>query len=116
MNVPALVRKEFNLDERRIYLMGHSQGGGGARHLAEKYPETWAAVALLEAYSYSERHRTPMRISSSSRWRGGRLLVLLTCWFIMPRVRSAAVPARRFVAPDLSGLRQTKPVVVLTIG
>ena len=27
--------------------MGHSQGGGGARHLAEKYPDTWAAVALL---------------------------------------------------------------------
>jgi dienelactone hydrolase len=47
MNVLALVRKEFNIDERRIYLMGHSQGGGGARHLAEKYPETWAAVALL---------------------------------------------------------------------
>src|SRR5688572_8203559 len=47
MNVLALVRKEFNIDDRRIYLMGHSQGGGGARHLAEKYPDTWAAVALL---------------------------------------------------------------------
>lgn len=47
MNVLELVRKEFNIDDRRIYLMGHSQGGGGARHLAEKYPDTWAAVALL---------------------------------------------------------------------
>jgi dienelactone hydrolase len=47
MNVLALVRKEFNVDDRRIYLVGHSQGGGGARHLAEKYPDTWAAVALL---------------------------------------------------------------------
>jgi dienelactone hydrolase len=47
MNVLALVRNEFNVDDRRIYLMGHSQGGGGARHLAEKYPDTWAAVALL---------------------------------------------------------------------
>ena len=47
MNVLALVRKEINIDDRRIYLMGHSQGGGGARHLAEKYPDTWAAVALL---------------------------------------------------------------------
>ena len=47
MQVLALVRKEFNIDDRRIYLMGHSQGGGGARHLAEKYPDTWAAVALL---------------------------------------------------------------------
>ncbi|RPI62885.1 MAG: hypothetical protein EHM50_03175, partial [Lysobacterales bacterium] len=47
MNVLAIVREEFNVDDRRIYLMGHSQGGGGARHLAEKYPDTWTAVALL---------------------------------------------------------------------
>jgi dienelactone hydrolase len=47
MNVLARVRKEFDIDERRIYLMGHSQGGGGARHLAEKYPAIWAGVALL---------------------------------------------------------------------
>jgi predicted esterase len=47
MNVLAMVRKEFNIDDRRIYMMGHSQGGGGARHLAEKYPDIWAGVALL---------------------------------------------------------------------
>ncbi|MFO7324471.1 MAG: alpha/beta fold hydrolase [Pseudomonadota bacterium] len=47
MNVLELVRREFNIDERRIYLVGHSQGGGGARHLAEKYPDIWAGVALL---------------------------------------------------------------------
>ena len=53
MNVLALVRKEFNIDDRRVYLMGHSQGGGGARHLAEKYPDTWAAVALLAPALFS---------------------------------------------------------------
>lgn len=42
-----LVRRDFNIDEQRIYLVGHSQGGGGARHLAEKYPDIWAGVALL---------------------------------------------------------------------
>ncbi len=47
MNVLAMVRKEFNIDDRRIYLMGHSQGGGGARHIAEKYSDIWAGVALL---------------------------------------------------------------------
>jgi dienelactone hydrolase len=47
MNVLEMVRREFNIDDRRIYLMGHSQGGGGARHLAEKYPDIWAGVALL---------------------------------------------------------------------
>jgi len=47
MNVLAMVRQEFTIDDRRIYLMGHSQGGGGARHIAEKYPDIWAGVALL---------------------------------------------------------------------
>jgi len=47
MNVLAMVREEFAVDDSRIYLMGHSQGGGGARHLAEKYPSIWAGVALL---------------------------------------------------------------------
>lgn len=47
MNVLARVRQEFPVDEQRIYLMGHSQGGGGARHLAEKYADTWAGVALI---------------------------------------------------------------------
>jgi predicted esterase len=47
MNVLAMVRKEFNIDDRRIYIMGHSQGGGGTRHLVEKYPDIWAGAALL---------------------------------------------------------------------
>jgi len=47
MNVLAMVREEFNIDDKRIYLMGHSQGGGGARHIAEKYADIWAGVALL---------------------------------------------------------------------
>lgn len=42
-----MVRKEFNVDDRRIYLMGHSLGGGGALHMGEKYGEKWAAVAPL---------------------------------------------------------------------
>jgi predicted esterase len=47
MNVLEMVRKEFNVDDRRIYLMGHSLGGGGALHMGEKYADTWAAVAPL---------------------------------------------------------------------
>ena len=47
MNVLAMVRKEFNVDENRIYLMGHSLGGGGALHMGEKYSTTWAGVAAL---------------------------------------------------------------------
>jgi poly(3-hydroxybutyrate) depolymerase len=47
MNVLAMVRKEFNIDDHRIYLMGHSQGGAGALHIADKYSPIWAAVAGL---------------------------------------------------------------------
>ena len=37
MNVLEMARKEFNVDESRIYLMGHSLGGGGTLHMGEKY-------------------------------------------------------------------------------
>ena len=47
MYVLQMMRKEFNVDDRRIYLMGHSLGGGGALHMGEKYADTWAAVAPL---------------------------------------------------------------------
>jgi predicted esterase len=47
MNVLAMVRKEFNVDDSRIYLMGHSMGGGGALHMGEKYSTLWAGIAGL---------------------------------------------------------------------
>jgi pimeloyl-ACP methyl ester carboxylesterase len=47
MNVLAMVRKEFNVDDKRIYLMGHSMGGGGSLHMGEKYADIWAAIAPL---------------------------------------------------------------------
>ena len=47
MNVLAMIRKEFNIDNHRIYIMGHSQGGAGALHIADKYSSIWAAVAGL---------------------------------------------------------------------
>jgi dienelactone hydrolase len=42
-----IVRKEYNVDDRRIYLVGHSLGGGGAIFLGEKYPDKWAGVVAL---------------------------------------------------------------------
>ena len=47
MNVLAIVRKEYSIDARRIYLLGHSMGGSGAVYLAAKYPELWAGLALF---------------------------------------------------------------------
>jgi predicted peptidase len=47
LNVLAIIQKDYNVDERRIYLVGHSLGGGGAIFLGEKYPEKWAGVVAL---------------------------------------------------------------------
>ena len=44
MNVLAMVRKEFKVDDKRIYLMGHSMGGAGALFLGGKYANIFAAV------------------------------------------------------------------------
>jgi predicted esterase len=47
LDVLDLVRREFNIDDRRTYLMGHSMGGAGTFHLAVKYPGNWAATASI---------------------------------------------------------------------
>ena len=53
MNVLGIARKEFNIDPDRIYLLGHSMGGGGALHLGMKHPEVWAALAPIAPAIYS---------------------------------------------------------------
>ncbi len=47
MNVLALMRQEFTIDDKRTYLMGHSMGGAGALFLGPKYADQWAAVASM---------------------------------------------------------------------
>ncbi len=47
MTVLDMVRKEFNVDERRIYLMGHSMGGAGTYFLGSKYGKEFAALAPI---------------------------------------------------------------------
>jgi len=50
MSVLALMRKNYRIDESRIYLMGHSMGAIGTWHLGAKYPEIWAALAPFAGY------------------------------------------------------------------
>jgi predicted peptidase len=47
MTVLDMIRKEFNVDERRIYLMGHSMGGAGTYYLGSKHANVWAALAPI---------------------------------------------------------------------
>lgn len=58
MDVLAMARREFNVDEHRIYLMGHSAGAAGALYLASRYASNWAAVAAIApAARRMESHR-----------------------------------------------------------
>ncbi len=47
MNVLGIVRKEFRIDDDRVYLMGHSMGGAGTIHLGATFPDLWAGLAPL---------------------------------------------------------------------
>ncbi len=46
MQVLNLVRDEFNIDDNRLYLWGHSMGGAGTYHIAAKYPDLFAALGV----------------------------------------------------------------------
>jgi predicted peptidase len=47
MQVLARIRQGYKIDERRIYLMGHSMGAIGTWFLGAKYPDIWAALGLI---------------------------------------------------------------------
>jgi predicted esterase len=70
MNVLAMVRKEFNVDDNRIYLMGHSLGGGGALHMGDKFASIWAGVAVMAPAAFG------FRPVAQSELKGVPLLVL----------------------------------------
>jgi predicted esterase len=62
MNVLDMARKEFNVDDNRIYLMGHSLGGGGALHMGEKYSAIWAAVAGLAPAAFGSQWNSDQKL------------------------------------------------------
>ena len=47
LNVLDEVKRQYNIDEGRIYLIGQSMGGGGTWYLGTKYSDIWAAIAPL---------------------------------------------------------------------
>ena len=47
LNVLAIMRDDYNVDDRRIYLIGQSMGGGGTWYLGTKYPDIWAALTPM---------------------------------------------------------------------
>jgi predicted peptidase len=69
VNVLALVRKEYNINPNRIYLMGHSMGGFGTWWLGQKHAGTWAAIAPMSGvlpdvdYQLSRLVNVPVHVS-----------------------------------------------------
>jgi poly(3-hydroxybutyrate) depolymerase len=47
LRVLDIVRHEYKIDPRRIYLTGHSMGGFGAWFLGQKHADLWAAIAPM---------------------------------------------------------------------
>jgi poly(3-hydroxybutyrate) depolymerase len=47
LRVLALTKERHNIDAARVYLLGHSMGGGGVWHLAKSFPDMWAAIAPI---------------------------------------------------------------------
>jgi predicted esterase len=62
LNVLDMIRKEFNIDDRRTYLMGHSMGGAGTIYLGVKYASNWAAIGA-EAPATAPAGLTPDNFS-----------------------------------------------------
>jgi pimeloyl-ACP methyl ester carboxylesterase len=62
MEVLDLAKKEFNIDENRVYLTGHSMGGHGTWHLGAMYPDQFAAIGpsagWISFWSYRFRGQT----------------------------------------------------------
>jgi predicted peptidase len=47
LEVLRLMKAAYNVDDSRIYLIGHSMGAIGTWALASKYPQTWAALVAF---------------------------------------------------------------------
>ena len=69
MHVFDLIRQEYPIDPKRIFLFGYSAGGQGAHYLGPKHAEHWAAIAIggsnagpAETYPYARLKNTPMLI------------------------------------------------------
>jgi len=51
MEVLRDVKRHYNVDADRVYLMGHSMGGYGTNNVATHHPDSFAAVAPVEGTS-----------------------------------------------------------------
>src|SRR4051812_1653550 len=56
LEVIADVRKHYDVDPNRIYLMGHSMGGYGTNRIGMHFPDLFAAIAPAQGTDTEELH------------------------------------------------------------
>lgn len=65
MNVLGIVKNDYSVDPDRVYLMGHSMGGGGSWHLGIKHAGEWAALAPIAPAIFSRNPTELEKIKST---------------------------------------------------
>ena len=65
LEIVDALRKELDIDERRIYVTGQSMGGGGVWHMTAHRPRFFAAAAICCA---SPTNESALRSSSTPVW------------------------------------------------
>ncbi|MBC7777622.1 MAG: hypothetical protein H7246_19465, partial [Phycisphaerae bacterium] len=51
LDVLDRVSARYSIDANKVYLRGYSMGGFGAWHLAQRYPDRFAAIAVFSGYT-----------------------------------------------------------------
>lgn len=59
MSVIGRMQEEYNIDDRRIYLIGHSNGGFMSYRMAYEHSGTIAAMVSLAGASHADRRAAP---------------------------------------------------------
>lgn len=82
INMLDFVLKEFNTDEKRVYLTGLSYGGFGTWYIASKHPERFAAINPIVGWGHPSLME-PIALAKIPVWAfcGGRDPVVPTKYF-----------------------------------
>ena len=103
LHVLERVRKDYNVDPRRIFLMGNSMGMTGVLHLAGKMPQTWCAISPSDGPPWPNYPVEKLKpIAGALFINGGRddIARPADAQALAQRARAAGVNARFHLVPD----------------
>ncbi len=89
------IQSDYQIDERKIIIVGHSMGGSGVIGALEKYPDLFAAG-----------------IASAGAWSPNEISNIKAPLFIYHGTKDGAVPVQYSVALNQAAKLQNKPVLV----